>query len=88
VTISAIGIGALVYLNFGTIKLHWTEVRPGTVIRLAGNSEPYATVIRFDPSHQFAVGEPARAYQLKLSGSDEVIWLSERIVEKGMVPAK
>lgn len=85
---AVIGLVALSWFNSGTIKLHFTDLRPDTVLRLANQQEAYATVVRFDPAHQFAVGAPSRAYQLKLAKTEEMVWLSERVVEKGMVPMK
>lgn len=84
--VAAIGVAGLVYLNVGTLELAWTQYAPDTVVRLEGRSEPYATVVRFDPSHRFDVGRPGPAYQLRLAGSGQIVWLSERVVEKGMVP--
>jgi hypothetical protein len=85
---AAISVAGLLYLNFGTLKLGWVRYEPGTVVRLAHESAPYATVIRFDPAHRFQVGGPTRAYELKLAGSEAPVWLSERVVEKGMVPLR
>lgn len=86
--VAAISVVGLVYFNLGSLKLAWTRYEPDTVVRLAGKSVPYATVVRFDPAHRFDVGGIGPAYQLRLAESDQTVWLSERVVEKGMVPEK
>jgi hypothetical protein len=61
------------------------DVDPGTVVRLKGANAPYGTIVRYDPAHEFHTGEPSPAYEIRLRGSDETVWLSKRVVVKGMV---
>jgi hypothetical protein len=83
-----VGIPALVAMNLSALKLRMADVDPGTVVRLKDSNAPYGTVLRFDPAHKFHVGKPAPAYQIQLRGSEEKVWLSKRVVVKGMVPVE
>jgi len=85
---AAISLAGLVYFNFGAIKLSWVQYEPGTVVRLAGASESFGTIVRFDPAHRFEIGKPGPAYLLTRAGTEESLWLSERVVEKGMLREK
>lgn len=73
-------------LNYQSIRLAVVEYQPGDVVRWTNKSEPYGKVLRYDPMHRFHAGEPSPAYEIRLEGKDESIWLSERIVIKAMVP--
>jgi len=81
-------IPAIVAMNFSALKLRMTEIDPGTVVRLKDSNAPYGTILRYDPSHKFHTGAPSPAYQIHLRGGDETVWLSKRVVVKGMVPVK
>ncbi len=85
---AAVGVAGLLWSNLGTLKMRWVRYEPGIVLRLAHTDTPYGTVVRFDPAHQFQVGAPVRAYELRLADGGRTVWLAERIVEKGMVPAR
>ena len=70
------------------LSLRMTEIDPGTVVRLKDSNAPYGTILRFDPAHKFHTGDPAPAYEIHLRSGDETVWLSKRVVVKGMVPVK
>lgn len=80
-----LGIAFLAF-NYQSIRLAVVEYHPGDVVRWQNKSEPYGKLLRYDPTHRFHTGEPSPAYEIKLEGTDEKIWLSERIVIKAMVP--
>jgi len=81
-----LGIPALVAMNFSELKLRMTDFDPGTVVRLKDSNVPYGTILRYDPAYQFHVGEPTPAYEIHLRNGEETVWLSKRVVVKGMVP--
>jgi len=83
-----VGISAVVAMNFSALKLRMTEIDPGTVVRLKDSKAPYGTVLRYDPAHKFHTGEPSPAYEIHLRGQEETVWLSKRVVVKGMVPVE
>ena len=75
-----------VAMNYQEVRLMLVRYEPGDVVRFKHEESPYGKVLRYDPEHRFHAGEPAGAYEIALSGKDETVWLSERIVVKGMVP--
>ena len=81
-------IPAIIAMNFSAMKLRMTEIDPGTVVRLKDSNAPYGTILRYDPAHKFHTGEPSPAYEIHLRSGDETVWLSKRVVVKGMVPVK
>lgn len=83
--VAVVGAGALLYMNYATIRLHLTDVAPGTVLRVKDQAVPYGTVVGFDPTHRFHTGQPVPAYEIRRSDSGETVWLSKRVVVKGMV---
>lgn len=90
--IPLLGLAALVLaivffaVNYDNVRLAIVEYHPGDMVRWQNQSEPYGRVLRYDPAHRFHIGAPAPAYEIRLEGKDETIWLSERIVIKAMVP--
>jgi hypothetical protein len=84
----AVCVPVLVALNFSALKLGMTELDPGTVVRLKDANAPYGTILRYDPAHVFHTGKPSPAYEIHLRGKEETVWLSKRVVVKGMVPVE
>ena len=80
--------GVLAYMHRGAIQMAVTHYERGEVLRWQNEDAPYGTIIRFDKEHQFRIGNPDPAYQLQLHNGEETIWLSERLVVKGMVPVE
>jgi hypothetical protein len=79
-------LGALCLLafNYKNIAVRWTQVDPGTELRVKGSDQPYATVIQFERNHAFPAGNPGPAYKVRIAATGEEIWLGERVVELGM----
>jgi hypothetical protein len=82
----AVGLSVLVAMNYSELKLRMTEYVPGTVVRLEDAHVPYGTILRYDPAHEFHTGRPTPAYEIELRNGRERVWLSKRVVVKGMVP--
>jgi hypothetical protein len=61
-----------------------TRHDPGAVLRLRDGEAPYGTVMAYDAAHRFHTGRPTPAYEIRLP-SGETVWLSARVVAKGMV---
>lgn len=78
-----VGIVVLVLMNLGDLRAAFVSYRPGDVLRLKGQSQPYGTVTDYEKTHSFGIGDPAPAYRFQLA-SGESVWLSARVVEKGM----
>lgn len=76
----------LVVMNYSTIQMMVTRYEPGDVLRWRSHQEPYGEVVRYEAEHRFHTGQPSGAYEIRLSGKDETIWVSERLVVKGMMP--
>jgi len=87
-TLLVICILVIAAMNFSALKLRMTEIDPGTVVRLKDSNAPYGTILRYDPAHKFHTGKPSPAYEIHLRGGDEAVWLSKRVVVKGMVAVK
>ena len=79
-----LGAAVLLFLNLGELELAVISYGPGDVLRLKGQNTVYGTVRGYESDHRFHTGDPSPAYQIELAGSQEVIWVSERVVEKGM----
>ncbi len=79
---------ALVALNYGTIKLKMTHYQTGAVLRLRSESQAYGEVVGFEPLHTFPIGNPSAAYAIRLTGGQQTVWVSERLVVNGMAPAQ
>jgi hypothetical protein len=88
IALLVVSIPAVVAMNFSALKLQMTEIDPGTVVRLKDSNAPYGTILRYDPAHRFHTGRPLPAYEIQLRGGDGTVWLSKRVVVKGMVPVK
>jgi hypothetical protein len=82
-----LSLGALVAMNYSSIKLKITHYKAGEVLRMKNHSEPYGQVVGYEARHHFAVGDATGAYSIRLAGKDETVWVSERLVVTGMVPA-
>jgi hypothetical protein len=80
-------LGALVTLNYHTLRLKMTHYEAGAVMRLKDKGEPYGQIVAYESRHRFPTGAPSAAYSIRLSGRDETIWVSERLVVNAMVPA-
>jgi hypothetical protein len=84
---TAVLAGVLLHLNWGTVKLKMTRYEPGTVMRLSAASVPFGTIVGYEAAHKFPAGRPGAAYEVRLEGKTETIWVSERIIVNGMVRA-
>ncbi len=83
-----ISLAALVAVNWSAIKLSMTHYEPGAVLRLKDQGQPYGEVTGFDPRHKWDVGNPSPAYSIRLQGTQDVVWVGERLVVNGMSPVK
>jgi hypothetical protein len=79
-------LGAMVALNYNTLRLKMTHYQAGEVVRLKNKSEPYGQIVGFESRHRFPTGTPSAAYSIRLSDHDETVWVSERLVVNAMVP--
>jgi hypothetical protein len=79
-------VGVLVYLNWGTIRLKMTHYEPGAVLRLKSATVPFGTIVGYEPAHQFPIGAPGAAYEVRLDGKTDTVWVAERLIVNGMVP--
>ncbi len=82
--LSILLLGALVLLNYGTIKMKMTHYDNGSVLRLKSKTEPFGEIVGYESSHRFPTGNPSPAYAIRLSGRQETLWVSERVVVIGM----
>jgi len=80
-------MGAMVALNYHTLRLKLTHYNTGAVVRLKDKQEPFGQIVGFETRHQFPTGAPAAAYSIRLTGREETVWVSERLVVNAMVPA-
>ena len=85
--LTLLALAALVAMNYSTIRLKMTHYPNGAVLRMKNRSEPYGRIVGYEARHQFSAGNPSPAYSIRLSGKDETVWVSERLVVNGMVPA-
>ena len=83
---SMVLVGVLVWLNWGTIRLKMTHYEPGAVLRLKSAAVPFGTIVGYEAAHQFPVGAPGAAYEVRLDGGTETVWVAERLIVNGMVP--
>ena len=74
-----------VVMNYQDIRLMVVEYQPGDVVRFKDKDVSFGTLLRYDPEHQFHTGPPTPAYEIRLADKEETIWLSDRIVIKGMI---
>jgi len=79
-------VGMLVYLNWGTIRLKMTHYEPGAVLRLKSAALPFGTIVGYESVHQFPAGAPGAAYEVRLDGKADTVWVAERLIVNGMVP--
>lgn len=86
-TLAAVLLVVLVAMNYGTIKMKMTRYEPGAVLRLKSQSVPFGQVVDFEARHRFPTGNPSPAYAIRLADKDETVWVSQRLVVTGMVPA-
>jgi hypothetical protein len=77
-------LGVLIYANRGTIKIKMTRYEPGAVLRLKSASAPFGTIVGYEAAHRFPAGAPGAAYEIRLDGKQETLWVSERLVVNGM----
>jgi hypothetical protein len=80
----AASLGSVLYLNRGTIRLKLNHYEPGVVLRLNSAMNPFGTVVGYEAQHRFAAGAPGAAYEIRLDGRQETVWVSERIAVNGM----
>ncbi len=85
--LAAVGLLVLVKMNYGAIKIRVTHYENGAVLRFSDQAAPYGEVVAFEARHQFPAGSPSPAYAIRLAGKDETVWISQRLVVTGMVPA-
>lgn len=78
-------IPVLVIMNLDWFTMATTEYETGDVLRLSNREAPFGTVVGFHPAHRFHTGQPGPAYQVRLAETGETVWISERVVVKGMV---
>lgn len=83
-----VSFAALIAFNWSAIKLSMTHYEPGAVLKLKGQGQPYGAVTGFEPRHRWEVGNPSAAYSIRLQGSQDVVWVGERLVVNGMTPVK
>jgi hypothetical protein len=86
VSVLALG-GMFIWMNWSNVQLSMTHYEPGAILRLKSSTAPFGTVTGFESTHRFPAGVPSPAYSIKLSDKDETVWVSERLVVLGMVPA-
>ncbi len=43
-------------------------------------------MLRFDKQHRFHTGNPVQAYEVRLAATGETVWLTKRVIIKGMTP--
>ena len=86
--LTVVALAGLVAVNWGAIKLSMTHYEPGAVLRLKSQGQPYGEVTGFDPRHRWDVGNPSPAYSIRLEGTQDVVWVGERLVVNGMIPVK
>ena len=77
----------LVVINYSSLKLVLTQREVGETLRWKDRPETYGQILAFDPEHPFDIGSPSPAYEIRLTDGSGTVWVSERIVENGMVPA-
>lgn len=86
----ALGVGivlgalCLVAFNYRNLAVRWTQVDPGTELRVNGSNKLYGTVVQFERNHAFPAGNPGPAYKVRLADNGEEVWLGERVVELGL----
>ena len=85
--LAAILLVVLVAMNYSTIRMKMTRYEPGAVLRLKDQAVPFGEVVGFEAQHRFPTGNPSPAYSIRLSGKEETVWISQRLVVNGMVPA-
>jgi len=78
--------GALLWFNWGNIQLKMTHYEPGDVLRLKSASVPFGTIVGYETAHQYPLGQPGAAYEVRLEGKTDTVWVSERLIVNGMVP--
>jgi len=78
--------GVLLWLNWGNIQLKMTHYEPGQVLRLKSASAPFGTIVGYESVHRYPLGRPGPAYEVRLEGKTETVWVSERLIVNGMVP--
>jgi hypothetical protein len=79
--------GIFVAMNYADIKVKTSNYEVGEVVRWKNSDEPYGKITQFSGEYAFPTGNPAPAYEIQLEGQLETVWVSERLVEKGMVIA-
>ena len=77
---------ALLATNWSSIELAMAHLESGTVVRLTNSKDAYGTVLRFDKEHRFHTGNPVPAYEVRLAATGETVWLTKRVIIKGMTP--
>ncbi len=78
----ALGSGLL--WSWPDLRLRLVHYEPGTVLGWKHARAPYAVVVGYERARRFATGRAAPAYELRLVENGQTVWLSERVVEKGM----
>lgn len=81
-----LGVGAIVTLNYKTLRMQVVHYKTGQLVRMKDKSEPFGEIVGFEARHRFPSGAPSGAYSILRMGSREPIWVGERLVVNGMVP--
>lgn len=76
--------GVLLAMNVGRFKLAMLHHEPGAVLYVQGSSEPFGTVVGFNPNHAFSSGPAGPAYEIRPAGAESTIWVGEQTVELTM----
>jgi hypothetical protein len=74
----------LLILNFSAVQLALTRYEAGDIVRWEDEQSPYGQILRYEAEHRFHTGEPSAAYEIRLAATGETVWLSHRVVVKGM----
>jgi hypothetical protein len=86
ILLTVASLAGLVVMNYTAIKQSMTHYDKGAVLRFKNQSEPFGEVVTFDSHHQFPTGNPSPAYGFRTTGSEETVWVGQRLVVTGMIP--
>ena len=83
--LAILGGSAFAVLNASAIQIMMNRHEVGDVLRWKNQNEPYGTVVGYEEQHLFHAGPPSAAFEIRLTGEEETIWIGERLAVKGMV---
>jgi len=84
-TLAILGGSTFAVLNASAIQIMLNRHEVGDVLRWKNQTEPYGTVVGYDEQHRFHAGPPGAAFEIRLTGKEDTVWISERLAVKGMV---